>query len=330
MRRGASTLKIVLILTCLVLAVAAATGWWVHTHPLRLYELATRSGLERAGFAERTVDTRAGREVVFTAGDGPTLVLLHGAGDQAGAWYRVAPGLASRYRVVVPDLAGHGGSEPAEGALPMTLVVQGLEDLLAEPAIAPGPLVLVGNSMGAWMALLYAEAHPERVERVVAVNGGSITGAPAEVTLMPANREEARRLMEFLRDPSSPPVSDALLDDIVRRSRSGPIGRLMARVDDMALWLRDGRLGAVQVPVDLLWGASDRLMTLDYAHRLEAGLPRVRLTQVPGCGHIPPNECPERFAAALDEVLAADPPALPATPAEGTSPQEDGAAPEDA
>ncbi len=322
MRPGGSTLKIVLVLTSLVLVVAAGTGWWVHKNPLRLYEIATRSGLERSGFAEGSIETRVGRQTYFTAGAGPTLVLLHGAGDQAGAWYRVAPGLADRYRVVVLDLAGHGDSDPGEGPLAMTAVVHGLEDVLADEGVAPAPVILVGNSMGAWMSLLYAEEHPERVERVVAVNGGSIVGEPAGVTLTPANREEARKLMAALRDPSSPPLSDALLDDIVRRSREGPIGRLMARADDMGQWLRDGRLDRVEVPVDLLWGASDGLMTLAYARRLEEGLPRARLTEVPNCGHIPQNECPERFAAALDEVLASDPPAAPAAQAAEEEPEE--------
>jgi pimeloyl-ACP methyl ester carboxylesterase len=70
-----------------------------------------------------------------------------------------------------------------------------------------------------------------------------------------------------------------------------------------------GRLGEITTPVDLLWGASDRLLPLAYAERMAAQLPAARVTPIARCGHVPQAECPERFAAALAELLAAAPPA---------------------
>ena len=69
--------------------------------------------------------------------------------------------------------------------------------------------------------------------------------------------------MALLRDPASPPTPDWLLDDLVARAPTGPTSKLLAQLLDLVAHFLIGRLGEVETPVDLLWGASDRLMTLD-------------------------------------------------------------------
>lgn len=268
-------------------------------------EMLAAAGLERA-----VLETAAGRLVYWQGGEGPPLVLLHGSGDSAGTWASTARDLVGERRLLIPDLPGHGASEPAEGVLPFATIVAGLEALL-DAAQLEQP-VLAGNSMGAWLAMLYAHKHPERVSRVVAINGGPILGEPSEVKLMPANREEARQAMAGIRDPSSPPIPDEVLDEIVARAASGPIRRMMLDLGGMMAYLLDGRLGEITTPTDLLWGESDQLMKLSYAEKMAAGLPRARITRIPKCGHIPQSECPERFVRRLREVLAMDPPPAPA------------------
>jgi pimeloyl-ACP methyl ester carboxylesterase len=72
----------------------------------------------------------------------------------------------------------------------------------------------------------------------------------------------------------------------------------------MGDWLLDGRLHEIQVPVDLVWGEADQLMTLAYAGRMLEGLQRARLYPVSACGHVPQRECPLRFVEALRKALA--------------------------
>jgi pimeloyl-ACP methyl ester carboxylesterase len=161
------------------------------------------------------------------------------------------------------------------------------------------------------------------VARAVLVNGGALLNVPvAGLTLTPADREEARRVMAAIRDPASPPLPDEVLDDIVARSRSGPTGRMMQDLAGLMAHLLDGRLGEVEVPVDAIWGASDGLMPLDYARRMVDQLPRARLTVLEGCGHIPPSECPERFLAVLREVLARPPVPPPEAPPREDLPED--------
>jgi pimeloyl-ACP methyl ester carboxylesterase len=80
----------------------------------------------------------------------------------------------------------------------------------------------------------------------------------------------------------------------------------MATEASMAPWaMTEAQLRELKVPVQLIWGASDRLVPLEYAHRIKAALPGAGLTVIEGCGHVPQQESPERFLAALLKLLPA-------------------------
>lgn len=297
------------ILAAVIAAAALAAGFAAWRHPLAIFEWQSRRALTGAGLAPHDLAVPAGRLHYFEGGQGRPLLLLHGAGDQAGNWSEVARELARSHRVVVPDLPGHGASDPRQGVLPLPVVVEGLEALLASRP-AGERVTIVGNSLGAWMAMVLARAAPERVERIVLVNGGGIVGDPT-VNLVPRTREEARALLDRMTDPGSRRIPDNVLDDIVRRGPTGGVARMGLAGASMFPYLMDGKLKDFPVPVDLLWGASDRVMPLDYARRMAAELPRVRLNVVPRCGHVPLRECPGPFTAALRDLLAQPVPAAP-------------------
>jgi pimeloyl-ACP methyl ester carboxylesterase len=163
--------------------------------------------------------------------------------------------------------------------------------------------------MGAWVASLYAAEHPERVARLVLVNGGPLRHVPEGLTLLPADRQAARALMAALRDPKSPPILDFVLDDVVEQAAAGPIGRLFQDSDSLeARVLSEEQVKRIAVPTEIVWGASDRYMGRDYAERLDALLPRSRITWLDACGHVPASECPERLTTVLTKLLAEEAP----------------------
>jgi pimeloyl-ACP methyl ester carboxylesterase len=291
---------------CFVAIVAATGAWFLWKRPLAVYSWVNRRALAKAGLVRTTAPSGMGAQTYFAGGAGPSLVLLHGAGDNAGTWSAVAPSLVTRYRLVIPDLAGHGSSGPPSGPLSVGEVLRGLETVLSQGPQEPA--IIVGNSLGAWVALLYAHEHPSRVARLVLENGGALRGDRSDLSLMPKTLGEARSLMKELRDPGSDPIRDFVLEDVIREAQTGPIARLSETAGDMERYLLDGRLQEVRVPVDLLWGRSDRLFPLAYAERLLAGLPAARLRTLPGCGHVPHQECPTKFRAALLDILQTPPP----------------------
>lgn len=291
--KAARRVALALVLTGLV---GSALAFWLR--PLAVFELLGRAALRGAGLEKADLRSPRGRLVVFRGGQGRTVVLLHGVNDQAGGWAHVAKPLAAHYRVVVPDLPGHGESEPREGALTVSDLLSGLDAVLASE---PAPAVLVGNSMGGWLALLTALQHPERVARVVLVNGAAVTGQTT-VKMLPADRDEARRTMAALLAPGAPRTPDFVLDDVVRRAPTSPLARLVATsFKDHAL---DGRLREITLPVSLIWGAEDRLLPPAYAQELARGLPNAALDLLPSCGHMPQRECPDRLLPLLERAIA--------------------------
>src|SRR6476620_6348630 len=100
------------------------------------------------GFTARSPDVRGARLRTFEAGSGPAVALIHGLGGAASNWTLVAPALARRCRVLVPEPPGHGGSSP------LPAPVETL-DPYADRVVAllDDPAVLVGHSLGAVVAL---------------------------------------------------------------------------------------------------------------------------------------------------------------------------------
>lgn len=303
---GKKVLKILLAIGVLLVLFIIFAVWMVWKRPLEVDARFSRLALGRLGFESTRIATPDGRMTVFEAGSGPCMVLLHGAGDQAGAWARLVPPLVDDYRVVIPDLPGHWKSDPRRGPLGVGQVLAGVEALMEGPC-AGEPAILVGNSLGAWVAMLYAHRHPQRVERVVAVNGGAIREDNPQVNLFPTTRDEARATMKALMGPATPPIPDFVLDDVIRHAQEGPAGRLAQTAGEMGSFLLDGRLGEIEVPVELVWGDADKLMTLQYAQRLLDGLPRARLHTVHGCGHVPQRECPGETLEAIQKALVEAP-----------------------
>lgn len=289
------------------LAVGAGVAVLVWRAPLRTAELVGRYALRASGFEARQVEGPRGRIRYFVAGSGPLLAFVHGANDQAGTWARVAPAFTATHRVVLPDLAGHGESAPSDGPLVMGDLVEGLAAVLRAEA-GPGPIVLVGNSLGGFLSLIHADRHRDEVRLVVAVNGAIMRGGNAEAAalLLPRSRNDARRVMEALVSPKAPRVPDFVLDDLVSRAPVSPLSRLTnAPLSTVEEWLLDDRLAGIQTPVVLIWGADDQLIPPRYAEQALERLPHATLDLIPDCGHVPQRECPAallpRLKAAIEE-----------------------------
>ena len=97
----------------------------------------------------------------------PTLLLLHAAMGSAKRWYAAVPALARQYRVIRMDLRGHGDSQvpPPESPLSMDRLVQDVRDLLDH--LGTGPVHVVGNSAGGYIAQNLAMQSPKRVRSLL-------------------------------------------------------------------------------------------------------------------------------------------------------------------
>jgi len=271
------------------------------------------------GFRSHVANIRGVRTEYWVGGDGPPLLLIHGLGGAAVNFTELAPLLARRHRVLVPDLPGHGGTEALAR-------VDGLGDLAAHAlAVAEHegmlPAAVLGYSLGGLIAMRLAVGWPDEVSRVALVAPAGIVSTsgrariwvalvgvlrPARVASrlrgLVARRANLRRLVFGYWGAERPAdlTPEAVLGFLEAPSRHTDVGSA-----GWALVKDDPRqdLEHVRCPVVLLWGARDRLIPLDngfeYARRL-----RCRIRTVPGAGHLVVGEYPELCAELLDSVLS--------------------------
>jgi pimeloyl-ACP methyl ester carboxylesterase len=126
----------------------------------------------------------------------PNLILVHGGMDHARSWDGIAEAFRDDFRVLAPDLRGHGDSSWAPGA--MYSVSEYVLDLSALLDIIDGfPVCLIGHSLGAAIVLQYAGVYPERVKKLIAIEG--ITPPPSILPIQPAHKR-LRQWIESMRD----------------------------------------------------------------------------------------------------------------------------------
>lgn len=267
------------------------------------------------GFTASYTNVRGARLRSFEAGSGPSVALLHGFGGAASNWTLVAPLLAERCRVVVPELPGHGGSSalpaPAETLDPYADRVASLLEV---------PSVLVGHSLGAVVALRIAARHPDVVCGLVLAGCAGIGSGTRRsqraltlVALIQPGKRISRRRRAVARQPllkrlvfALVAVADpAALDPVAAEGFLAGSGlHTDVRTAGDALVRTDPRIDLVRVrcPALVLHGARDMQVPLrdgfEYARRLPAPL-RV----IADCGHLVIGERPRAVVAAVDDVL---------------------------
>ena len=119
-----------------------------------------------AGFEERRASVKGVDVRYFVAGAGdPPVVLVHGLGGAAANWVAVAPDLAKRHRVVVPDLPGHGGSAGVPGLPNLAPFAEIVHELARRESALPA--LFAGHSLGAVVAVRHAVRYPEETLGIV-------------------------------------------------------------------------------------------------------------------------------------------------------------------
>jgi pimeloyl-ACP methyl ester carboxylesterase len=278
----------------------------------------TESKHRLSGFEERELEWHGTRLRYAVGGVGPPLVLVHGLGGIIENWSALAPALAERHRVLVPDLPGHGRSAPLPEARDL--------DALAEAVLAiadgeeMGGAVWFGHSLGGLVAVRAAVLRPETVRGIVLAAAAGIGSASraARVTLAVlglarpgrviapfrhawANSRLGRRVAFGWWGIADP---DALEPELAEAFLVGPAHHTDTRQAARALLVSDprGELDRVTCPCLCLWGASDNWVRpddgMEYARRLGAPL-----RTIAGCGHLLIGERPDVCLAAIRDFL---------------------------
>ncbi len=173
----------------------------------------------------------------------PNLILVHGSRDHARSWDRIAAAFAHEFRILAPDLRGHGDSAWAPGA--MYSIPEYVLDLSALIDIVGGwPVYLIGHSLGGAVVLQYAGVYPDRVKKLVSIEG---YGPPPDRLVPRPAHARLRDWIENMRDYETRlPHKYSNLEDAVRRMHEANpyLGEEMARHLTLygSNWSPDGSL----------------------------------------------------------------------------------------
>ncbi len=118
------------------------------------------------------VELHGQRMAYREAGSGEILVLIHGIAGSSDTWRAVMPQLAKRYRVIAPDLLGHGQSAKPRTDYSLGAFAAGLRDLLDELGISRA--TIVGRSLGGGVAMQFIYQHPEYCQQLILVSSGGL------------------------------------------------------------------------------------------------------------------------------------------------------------
>jgi pimeloyl-ACP methyl ester carboxylesterase len=267
--------------------------------------------------------------------DAPVIVGVHGLGGAAWNWAAVAPALTQHYRLLGIDLAGHGRS-PAGARRTTVQANRVLLDRFVREVVGE-PVVLMGNSMGGAISLLEAAASPQLVRALVLVDPAlprplltpidPLVAASFALMSLPGLGEAAMRRRRQRRTPADQ-VRETLALCCVDSSR------IPADVVALGIALAEERQGdefaardflvaarsvvrlltasskykramqRVRMPVLLLHGDSDRLVSLRVAEGVARANPTWRFEVARGVGHVPQLEVPDWTAATVLDWLA--------------------------
>jgi pimeloyl-ACP methyl ester carboxylesterase len=270
------------------------------------------------------------RRAFRMAGTGPTVLLIHGIGDSSDTWSPIIPGLAQHYRVIVPDLLGHGHSDKPRADYSIGGYANGMRDLLSILGVERA--TLVGHSLGGGIAMQFAYQYPERTERIVLVATGGV-GRQVTPLLRAASLPGAELLLAGIRLPTvrwqitaavrllqlsgtrlgqDAPELLRVLDSLPDADARTAFTRTLRAVVD---W--HGQLGTLLdrcyltegMPTMLVWGEKDPILPAMHAGLAHVAMPGSRLEFFPDTGHFPFHTEPQRFLNILRDFIETTEPA---------------------
>jgi pimeloyl-ACP methyl ester carboxylesterase len=264
--------------------------------------------------------------------DAPMIVCVHGLGGSAVNWWAIAPLLTDHYRVLAPDLAGHGLTQSRGRGTDVASNRVLLHRFRQE--MAAGPVILMGNSMGGMISMLEAVAAPSSVAGLILLDP-AVPAVPARpdplvaamfaLYLTPgvgrlmmnrrrhqAPEEVVASIMSLVcADPARVPA-DAVAQHVeVARQRAAFAGinrdyaaaiRSVVATASRSQSYRHG-IRSISCPVLVVHGDRDRLVPLAAARAAVRANPSWSLVVLPGVGHVPQLEVPQATARVITDWL---------------------------
>ena len=246
------------------------------------------------------------------AGRGPTVVLLHGLWGGLNEWLPIVDKLGERHRVIAMDFIGFHGSDKPDTQYHNALLSQFLAGFMQ--ALDLDDVTLVGHAMGANTATYTAVHHPERISRLVLVDGAGYRNPDRDLSEPLSSRmlgfrrvatgsslAATRGLLER-RVLDTSVVTDQWVEEAfgLWLDSAGAIGDMLLEGGDLTA----GEMQQIQLPTLIVWGAEDKVFSIDNVARLEADIAGAETVIIEDSGHLPQIEQTGAFLDAITNFLS--------------------------
>jgi pimeloyl-ACP methyl ester carboxylesterase len=281
-------------------------------------------------FEAHEVDLHGHRAVYRTAGSGPNLVLIHGMINSSRHWEAVATRLAGSYRVIAPDLIGHGEAATPRGDYSLGAHAASIRDLLT--TIGVERATIVGHSLGGGVAMQFFYQFPQRTERLALISSGGL-GHEVSPLLRGAALPGSATLLKLAAHPQLVGALAGAGKRLRRRGNStgvylqavaralGPLqedGSRQAFLQTLraVIDVHGQRVSACdrlyllgEMPTLIVWGERDRTIPVEHGIEARRSIPNCRFETLPKAAHFPNLEDPEGLGAVLGDWIATTAPA---------------------
>ncbi|MES2219551.1 MAG: alpha/beta hydrolase [Acidobacteriota bacterium] len=280
-----------------------------YRHPVAMITQVMDARLRLAGFHSEYVRFGSYRVHYFVGGHGTPLLLIHGLGARSEDWTAEMPEYAENgFRVYALDLLGCGRTDRPDIDYTIAQQVELIKDFLT--AVHVEKTDVIGWSMGGWVALEFALRHPDRVNRLVAMDSAGLRfqSKLTPAILEPNSVPELERLEAILM------AHHYFIPGFVQRDLLRNMQRNRAVVHrTLESLLREegklvGRLGQLKMPVLLIWGQQDELIPPSVGEQMRGDIPQSVLELYSGCGHMGPATCADRMVPRVVDFLRSHPP----------------------
>jgi pimeloyl-ACP methyl ester carboxylesterase len=251
------------------------------------------------------------------------LLLIHGMAGSSETWRAVIPQLSRKYRVVAPDLLGHGKSDKPRGDYSLGAFAVWLRDLLDELGISRA--TIVGQSLGGGVAMQFVYQHPDYCQRLILISSGGLgpdvgwtlrlLSAPGAELILPViaprpiltagNKLRSWFSAAGIQSPRGAEVWSAYCSLAESETRQAFLRTLRSVVDyrGQAVSALNRLHLTSELPTMAIWGDQDRIIPVDHAYAAHAARPGSRLRVLEGVGHFPHVERPSEVVDLIDDFI---------------------------
>ena len=254
----------------------------------------------------RTTLTVSNTEVeIFSGGSGPPLLFLHGAGGNAG-WQPYHEDLSQSYTVYVPSQPGFNGTERPEWVYTINDVCHFNLEMVQKLGL--DQYVLMGSSMGGWIAAEMAAMCQEHLKALILVDAAGIkpdNGEIAEIFMVSGQTRLQQRFYDPAQVPNYEQYTRELTpeEQLVDHSNREMASRLCWRpyLHNLSL---PYYLAKVSTPTLIVWGQQDAIIPVECGQMFQRAIPNSTLKVIDNCGHSPAVEKRQEFVSAVTEFLS--------------------------